>query len=119
MWMENSLWGPDWSEIRKLWSLDPLVAHLNHGSFGAVPIPVQKVQDALRGKVEANPMRSLSRNLSRDLEQARSIAAASLEAEPEGFVFVPNATTGVNTILTAPFIKSGDEVLITDQTYGA
>jgi len=117
--MENSLWGPDWLDIRKLWSLDPLVAHLNHGSFGAVPIPVQRVQDELRGKVEANPMRSLSRNLSKDLDQARSVASSFLDAEPDGFVFVPNATTGANTILNGPFIKTGDEVLITDQTYGA
>src|SRR5713101_4288490 len=117
--MENSLWGSDWPQVRGLWSLDPLVAHLNHGSFGAVPIPVQKAQEELRRRVEANPMKSLSRSLSRDLDEARQAVSSFLGASLEGFVFVPNATTGANTILASSFIKPGDEVLVTDQTYGA
>src|SRR5262249_25290649 len=117
--VENPLWGPDWPRVRDLWSLDPSVAHLNHGSFGAVPVPVQKAQEELRGRVEANPMKSLARNLTRDIDEARTIVSAFLGATPEGFVFVPNATTGMNTVLAGPFIKNGDEVLVTDQTYGA
>ena len=117
--MENSLWGSDWSQVRSLWSLDPSVAHLNHGSFGAVPIPVQTAQEELRGRVEANPMKSLSRSLSRDLDEARQVVSSFLGASLEGFVFVPNATTGANTVLASSFIKPGDEVLATDQTYGA
>jgi len=69
--------------------------------------------------VEANPMKSLARNLTRDLDEARVTACTFLDASPKGFVFVPNATTGVNTVLAGPFIKNGDEVLVTDQTYGA
>jgi len=117
--VENPLWGPDWPRVRDLWSLDPSVAHLNHGSFGAVPVPVQKAQEELWARVEVNPMKSLARNLTRDIDEARTIVSAFLGATPEGFVFVPNATTGVNTVLAGPFIKNGDEVLVTDQTYGA
>src|SRR5213594_1972694 len=117
--MENSLWGSDWSQVRSLWSLDYSVAHLNHGSFGAVPIPVQKAQEELRGRVEANPMKSLSRSLTRELDEARTIASGFLGANLDGFTFMPNATTGANTVLAGPFIKPGDEVILTDQTYGA
>ncbi len=116
---ENALWGPDWPHVRGLWSLDPSVAHLNHGSFGAVPLPVQKVQEDLRGKVETNPVRSLARNLTRELDEAREKVSNFLGTSPEGFVFVPNATTAMNTVLAGPFIKTADEVLITDQAYGA
>src|SRR5215831_17404992 len=101
--MENSLWGPDWQQVRSLWSLDPSIAHLNHGSFGAVPVPVQKAHEELRRRVEANPMKSLARNLTRDLDEARVTACTFLDASPKGFVFVPNATTGVNTVLAGPF----------------
>jgi isopenicillin-N epimerase len=93
--------------------------HLNHGSFGAVPIPVQKEQDRLRRRVETNPMKYLSRALANDLDDARGAAARFLHAEVEGFVFVPNATTGVNTVLASMSNLSGGEVLVTDQTYGA
>jgi isopenicillin-N epimerase len=116
---ENPFWGPDWPQVRALWSLDPSVAHLNHGSFGAVPIPVQRAQDELRQRVEANPMNSLSRTLSKELDSARAVAAKFLDADLDGFAFVRNATTGANTVLAGPFIREGDEVLVTDQTYGA
>ena len=49
---------------RLLFSLDPSVTHLNHGSFGAVPIGVQRAQQRLRDEVEANPVRFMARGLS-------------------------------------------------------
>lgn len=116
--LSNPLWGPDWPGVRALWSLDPERAHLNHGSFGAVPIPVQRAQDEMRASVEANPMRSLWRTLSAELDRARVIAAGFLGADPEGFAFVHNATTAVNTVLNAVALRPGDEVLVTDHTYG-
>lgn len=39
----------------QLFRLDPGIAHLNHGSFGAVPIAVQEVQAALLEEVHADP----------------------------------------------------------------
>jgi len=117
--LDNPLWGPDWQQVRTFWSLDPSVAHLNHGSFGAVPIPVQRAQDELRRQVEANPMKSLSRALEGELNKARTVAASFLGGDIDGFAFVPNATTGANTVLTNIALRQGDEVLITDQTYGA
>ncbi len=64
-------------------------------------------------------MRSLSRTFWAELDKARAVAAAFLGADLDGFVFVPNATTGVNTVLACLALQPGDEVLITDQTYGA
>ncbi len=117
--MDNPMWGPDWPQVRSYWSLDASRAHLNHGSYGAVPIPVQKVQDELRRQVEENPMKSLLRSLPEQLNRARSAAAGFLNAELDGFVFVRNATNGVNTVLSSIGLSKGDELLITDQTYGA
>lgn len=117
--MNNPIWGLDWPSVRAQWSLDPTVAHLNHGSFGAVPIPVQKVQDELRLRVEANPMKSLSRSIVEELEASRTSAASFLNAHKDGFVFLPNATTGANTVFANVPLRPGDEVLVSDQVYGA
>jgi isopenicillin-N epimerase len=117
--LKNPLWGSDWPEVRRQWGLDPNVAHLNHGSFGAVPIPVQTVQDRIRAETEANPNAFLDRILTDRAEEARLATARFLNADPDGFVFVRNATTGVNTVLASLELRPGDQVLITDHLYGA
>jgi isopenicillin-N epimerase len=117
--IDNPLWGSDWPGVRALWSLDPERTHLNHGSFGAVPIQVQSTQDAIRREVERNPTAFFWRALADRLEEARLAAASFLRADPGGFAFVPNATTAVSTILGAVALRPGDEVLVSDHTYGA
>jgi hypothetical protein len=50
-------------DLAALWPLDPDVAFLNHGSFGACPAEVLRHQAALRDEMEAEPVRFLSRQL--------------------------------------------------------
>jgi hypothetical protein len=45
------------------WTLDPDLAYLNHGGFGATPIPVLERQRELRAALEANPTAFLTRQL--------------------------------------------------------
>ena len=40
-----------------LWTLDPEVAYLNHGSFGACPRQVLEFQAELRAQLEREPAR--------------------------------------------------------------
>ena len=119
MGIENPLWGPDWPSVRARWPLDPERVHLNHGSFGAVPTAVLDHQEDLRRRVERNPVRELWLTFTGGREEARHAAAAFLGADPDGFAFVPNATTGVNAVLSSLALGAHDEVLITDHAYGA
>jgi isopenicillin-N epimerase len=116
---QNSLWGADWPEVRVLWPLDPTVAHLNHGSFGAVPSPVLADQDRWRTLMESNPTGYFWRVLPDAMDTARVAAARFVGADPEGFVFSTNATTAINTVLRSLELSDRDEVLVTDQGYGA
>jgi isopenicillin-N epimerase len=104
---------------RLLFTLDPGVAYLNHGGFGAIPIPVQRAQQRLRDEVEANPMRFFTQGLMDRLSHTRRHIAAFLGADPNGIALVDNATTGVALVLYSLRLSAGDEIVITDHVYNA
>ncbi|HYG22993.1 MAG TPA: aminotransferase class V-fold PLP-dependent enzyme [Verrucomicrobiae bacterium] len=101
------------------WLLDPAVTYLNHGAFGACPRVVLEYQQGLRQRLERQPLQFLARDLEPMLDAARNTLAKFVGADPANLVFVPNATTGVNTILRSLDWKSGDEVIVTTQEYNA
>ena len=101
------------------WRLDPGVTFLNHGSFGACPVPVLEAQRAMIDELEARPIEFLWTNFLERVDAARREVAAFLNADPEGFVFVPNATTGVSTVLRSLQLQPGDELLTTNHEYNA
>jgi isopenicillin-N epimerase len=115
----NPLWGDDWPEVRALWPLEPTVAHVNHGSYGAVPTPVLEEQQSWRDRMETNPLRFLRRELPAALVAARAEVAGFLGAGPTSLAFVHNATSGASTVLAAFPFAAGDAVLLTDHAYGA
>ena len=104
---------------RSPWNLDPEVSFLNHGSFGACPAPVLEAQRAWRDRLEAEPVRFLDRELEPLLDGVRAEVAAFLHADPDGIAFVPNATTGVSTVLASLRFSPGDELLAGDHEYNA
>ncbi|MGK5738887.1 aminotransferase class V-fold PLP-dependent enzyme [Micromonospora sp. URMC 103] len=104
---------------RLLFSLDPAVSHLNHGSFGAVPIGVQRAQQRLRDEMEANPLRFFTQGLVDRVAHTRRHLATFLGADPDGTALVGNATTGVAVVLQSLGLRAGDEILSTDHGYGA
>ncbi|GAB2624488.1 aminotransferase class V [Paractinoplanes abujensis] len=104
---------------RLLFSLDPGVSYLNHGSFGAVPIGVQRAQQRLRDEIESNPLRFFTQGLGDRIIHTRRHVAAFLGADPEGSALVANATTGASIALNSVRLESADEVLLTDHSYGA
>jgi isopenicillin-N epimerase len=118
------------------WALDPGIVYLNHGTVGAPPRRVLAAQQAIRDAIERQPARFLIRELAGlrgvaggarggergaglKLQAAADVVAEFLGARGEDLVFVDNATTGTNAVLRSLPLERDDEILITDQGYGA
>ena len=104
------------------WVLEDGVLHLNHGSFGATPVPVLEAQQRLRSRMEANPTRYfLGGEYQDELDSARRAVAGFVGGDEAGMVFVNNATAGVNAVLRSlePTLAPGDEIVVTDHEYNA
>lgn len=101
------------------YSLMEGVVHVNHGSYGAVPNAVAEAQARWRAEVEANPSRFF-RTRHHDLVRAGAArVAALLGGEGVDWVFVDNATAAANIVAASLPLARGDEILTTDQVYGA
>ena len=84
------------SGFAKFWALEPGLDFLNHGSFGACPRPVLEAQT-----------------------EVRAALGAFVGADPDDLALVPNATTGVNTVLRSLELQPGDEIVTTDHVYNS
>lgn len=111
------------------WPLDPGKTYLNHGTVGVVPLRVIAAQQAIRDAMERHPATFMFRDANHlggrtvsEVSRMRAAAAeiaAFLGARGEDLVFVDNATAGVNAVLRSLEWHEGDEVLVTDHSYGA
>ena len=107
-------YGPD-----SPWRFAPGLIYLTHGTYGACPVPVLAAQRALMDELEASPIQFHYREYEARLDAAREAVAAFIHADPEGIAVVPNATTGVSTVLRSLRFRPGDELLTTDHEYNA
>jgi len=100
-----------------LWPLDPGVLHLNHGAFGACPREVLAAQQAIRDRLESNPMAFFLGAYEPLRQDALRALSGIVGAEPEDLAPTANATAGISAVLESLSFEPGDEILTTDHTY--
>ena len=105
--------------LAEYWLLEKDITFLNHGAFGACPIPVLAAQTQFREQLEREPLRFVMREFEPLLDRARIKLAEFIGARENELVFVPNATTGVNAVLRSLNFSAEDELLTTNQEYNA
>lgn len=104
-----------------MWALSPGVHHLNHGSFGAVPVEVRERQQGWQRRWDANPTGFVHDELVEGMQQARQALASFVGADPAGLAPVVNASSGVAAVVRSiePWLKPGDELVTTSHDYNA
>ena len=110
---------PDWEEFAAEFLIRPDTTYLNHGSFGP---PSQRVRNARRqwiNTLDSQPMDFYVRKFEPALDYARKTTANFFGTEPANFVFVENATFGMNTVADSFPLEPGDEILTNNHEYGA
>ncbi len=105
--------------LKQHWLLKEDVAFLNHGSFGACPIPVLNEQQKWRANIEAQPIEILGRRCEVALQLQRTHIGPRLGMAHDDFGFVTNATEGINAVLQSLKFTAGDELLTTNHVYNA
>jgi len=107
--------------LARHWGLDPEVAFLNHGSFGAAPRVVLEAQRLEQDALERDPIHYLApeRTLYERLDGVRERLAAFLRCPAEDLAFVRDATDGVNAVLRSSPLEAGDRIAITSHGYNA
>jgi isopenicillin-N epimerase len=105
--------------LKRYFLLDPEIHFLNHGSFGACPIPVFEAYQNWQRQLESQPVLFLGRQYDALLKDARVALGAYLNADADDLVYISNATHGVNIIARSLRLQPGDEVLTTNHEYGA
>lgn len=110
---------PRRSNLGQHWNLQESTIFLNHGSFGACPHEILEHQNKLRGDLESDPVNFFDVKAKKLWAEAIEIFSDFINADKGGLVFVPNATSGVNTVLRSLDLQDGDEIIVLDHTYQA
>lgn len=105
--------------ILREWMLNPDVAYMNHGCFGARPRTVSETQQQWRDRIERDPIELLDRRRNELLDEAKQPLAEFLGVQSRDFGFITNATGGVNVVLRSLRFEPDDEILTVNHVYNA
>lgn len=99
--------------------LDPSITFLNHGSFGACPKVVFEDYQKWQLLLEREPVQFITVTGIQYLKTSKETLAKYINCDPQDLIYMPNPTTALNTVIKNLNLNAGDEILTTDQEYGA
>jgi len=108
----------DWAAIRAQYLNAPDETYLNTGSWGVMPRPVFDSYTTRLRQLELNPTRGRG-PLRVGVREAREAFGRFVNVAPEDLAFLPNVTAAINVVINGLDWEDGDEILTTDQEYGA
>lgn len=106
-------------QVKNDFLLNPEIAYLNFGSFGACPRPIFDDYQKWQMELEYEPVQFIATNGVNYLKAARGALADYLSCDTDDLVYVTNPSYALNIIAKGLDLKPGDEILTTDLEYGA
>ncbi|KAK0704483.1 aminotransferase family protein-like protein [Lasiosphaeris hirsuta] len=106
-------------EMRRLFNFAPSYTPLNHGSFGTFPRSVLERRFKVLQDWEERECITYRFDYPERLRESRALVAPLLGAHVDELVLIPNATTGVNTILRNLVYEKGDVIVYPATIYSA
>ena len=98
---------------------DPQYVPLNHGSFGTYPKSVRTKLREYQDLAESKPDTWVRYDFPKKLYESIAALAEYLDVPPTELALVPNATTGINTVLRSLVFEKGDVIVHLSTSYGA
>ena len=97
----------------------PTYTPINHGSFGCSPLPVLAQQNHLQNLASARPDTFIVCDTPQLIDESRTAIAPLLGVDVDEVVLIPNATTGINTVLRNLKWEDGDVIVYFSTIYDA
>ena len=95
------------------------ITFLNHGSFGACPKTVFAAYQGFQRELEAEPIQFITRTGIQHLKTSREALGTFVNCDPIDLIYTTNPSTALNTVIRSLKLQEGDEILTTNQEYGA
>ncbi|KOC11242.1 hypothetical protein AFLA70_617g000400 [Aspergillus flavus AF70] len=105
--------------MRQHFLFDDSWVNMNHGSFGAIPKYVRKCLLEKQDLVEKSPDAFVRYDYSKHLLESRKAVADLVNAPLGTIALIPNATSGIDTILRNLDYTARDHILSFSTVYGA
>ncbi|KAK3661161.1 hypothetical protein LTR56_000284 [Elasticomyces elasticus] len=106
-------------DAAKEFGFAPNHRNLNHGSFGTYPKLLRSLVNHYQDEAEARPDRFIRYDYPSLLDKSRDAVAKYINAPTSTIVLIPNATTGLNTVLQNLVFQPGDAIIYFATIYGA
>lgn len=112
----------DWRVVREQFDLDPNFAHLGLFYLASHPRPVRAAIESYRRKLDANPFLTVERSMFEAPEnnmplRVTAAIAKYIGGNAEDIALTHNTTTGLSLIYHGLQLKSGDEILTTNNDH--
>ncbi len=107
------------AELKDLFQLNPKITFLNHGSFGACPLPVFQDYQQWQVKLEQEPIQFITKTGIEAYRRSKEVFAEKFHCSVDDFFLTSNPSTAFNTVIKSLKLEAGDEILSTDLEYGA